>query len=197
MYYAVHIWGKPIGRTLTFVLCEMAFVELTYCLDTTAVTLSYLTVNFQDLGRHVKKVCCDKSFEPRQKKQKLMILFGDWVVPKRVTEGVSHAAAPHLIPHLFWDLSSTSLKTYYFMHAESNQINSPVQFWFQVVSVIVRVIIVVLLCIVGQSVSSKVSKDNKFQNILQQECVSLNSLNLLYCVHLQIVAPLFSRHPTF
>jgi hypothetical protein len=157
-YYAEHVWNSRVGPTISFVVCEFAYLELMYNVDTTAVTLSYIAQNYQDLACEVKKISEDKAMKPGLKKQALIRLFSDWVVLKRITQGVSNAAAPYLIPHLFWEMCSASLKIYYFTQAGHNKINTPVKFWFQIVSLAVRVFIMGVLFVVGQSVSSEVSE---------------------------------------
>jgi hypothetical protein len=84
----------------------------------------------------VKKVIGNKGLQPLHKKQKLMRLFSDWVALKRITGDLGQAAAPLLIPQLFWNVCSISLTIYYF--TEDIRINTPMRFGFQIKSLLVN-----------------------------------------------------------
>jgi hypothetical protein len=156
-YYAHHLAGLGYyGSPLAFYIKELTYLDLTYNLNTAAVTLVYIAESFFALAREVKVVRASRVLSSREKGERLSNLFEDWVVLKRVAEDVGQAAAPYLALFLFWTTCTSSLKVLIFTDLDGFKMNTPARIWFQVLSFSVRTFLMLLLYEIGELVSSAV-----------------------------------------
>ena len=156
-YYVYRAFEVKFGPLATYFIAQLTYMDLTYNVNMTPVTLMYLANSFEKLAAEVKDVTNNESMKTFHKKEKLARLFGDWIALKRLAEDVGNAAAPYLIPFLFWVICTSSLKILFFSDLARFKIDTTVGIWFQLASLFVRSFLVGLLYSVGESVSSAVS----------------------------------------